>query len=110
LFAIHHLNTTAEAPCALHPFIACERPKTDFDMTGTVCEDYSRRGKQKGRHGKWNLILLTWMKIHKQDKTRVLVHENVKPFDWMTLVEEFEPDGCPVVAVCNPMTLVSKHT
>ena len=47
----------------------------------------------RGRHGKHVIILLTWLKTHIDDQTPILIHENVKRFDFQVLVEELEPTG-----------------
>ena len=38
------------------------------------------------RNGKHNVICLVWIRLHLEDKTPVLLHENVLGFDWQLLV------------------------
>ena len=58
------------APCDVHPFSLCQRPRVDIDTTTTPCRDYSLwNPAAKGRQGNDVAVLLGWCSIHKHDKT-----------------------------------------
>ena len=76
------------APCDVHPFSLCQRPRVDIDTTTTPCRDYSLwNPAAKGRQGNDVAVLLGWCSIHKHDKTPVLIHDSVVNFDFGVIVE-----------------------
>ena len=95
---IMNCKLQARAPCMIHVYSACRRPKVDADETSTVCKDYSIRNlSRKQRNGSFCSVILTWLKCHIDDQTPVLVHENVEDFDWKIIVEELEPLGWKII-------------
>jgi C-5 cytosine-specific DNA methylase len=78
----------ARAPCCIHPYIACERPKAQIETDGTPCVDWSTLGNQLGWNGPQFKILCATVRAVLDDDVPVFVHENVRDFDFLPAMLE----------------------
>lgn len=74
--------------CGEHP-----RPVADVDMSGTPCQPFSKDGTRLGKEDHRISCLIAWACIHRKQKTKVLIHENVVGFP-QSLLEELLPEYC----------------
>lgn len=64
----------------------------DLEVTGTPCQDYSPMGSRNGIFGKQFIIFITWVKVCKHQRPKIIVHENVPQFPVTLLHEYFSDD------------------
>ena len=78
---------STHAVCCGHGLM-CQVPGSDFDVTGTPCQDFSLAGQHRGPSGPQMVIFLAWVQIVLAMAIPVVLHENVPQF-WVSLLEHF---------------------
>ena len=76
------------AGCTMHPRSTCRYETPDVDMSGSPCQDWTRRSHNPlGRKGKRASLLITWCRIMVESQPPIIFHENVRGFDG-TILEQ----------------------
>ena len=76
----------------------CRVPCSDFDVTGTPCQDFSPAGQHRGPLGPQMIIFLAWVQIVLAMSVPVVLHENVPQF-WVTLLDQFMSHAYIIVSL-----------
>ena len=72
----------------MHPMSTCRYETPDVDMSGSPCQDWTRRSHNPlGRKGKRASLLITWCRIMVESQPPIIFHENVRGFDG-TILEQ----------------------
>jgi site-specific DNA-cytosine methylase len=72
----------------MHPLSTCRYETPDVDMSGSPCQDWTRRSNNpQGRNGKRASLLITWCRIMAEGQPPIILHENVRTFDAKILDE-----------------------
>ena len=96
---LDQINLESQQFCRTHNMRCSLQQTVHIDMSGLPCPDNSRANpKRKFEQGPSGVIYITWAKFHKNQRTPLLILENV-PEPWYTLA--------PMISVHVP--LESKH-
>ncbi|CAE7663119.1 unnamed protein product [Symbiodinium necroappetens] len=99
--AVESSPCVQEVPCLCCMEDVCRVPGADFGVSGLPCEDMSRAGHQKLRHGKTNSVYMTHGKYTAAHQVPLFVVECTPELD-MGMMEEVHPDYDLIQTFCDP--------